>query len=164
MKRIVSALFCIALSGCGASGPQFKASPTPDASGNARLYVYRPDTMIGIINWDVPFIHLDDRPLTRIRIGGYLVVPVPAGRHTLKTTESFMGKDTGKVRGQTVFEVEAGSTVFMRYTEKFKTFRPIILPNVTVIDSNGDFRFEPVVEKAALEELKETELLDVEGK
>jgi hypothetical protein len=73
------------LSGCGASGQQFKAEVNPD-SNRALLYVYRPSTLIGIGNADVPFLHLDGRRLARIRIGGYLAIPISPGRHKLTTT------------------------------------------------------------------------------
>src|ERR1051326_1811941 len=62
-------------------------------------------------------MHLDGQRLTRIRIRGYLAIPVPAGQHKLTTTESLLGNGTAKVRGETTFAVPAGSTVYLRYTE-----------------------------------------------
>lgn len=157
-------LVCVLLIACGASGPQFKAAPLANRSlQEVVLYVYRPDTMIGIINFDVPFIHLDGRVLTRVRIGGYLVERVAPGTHKLTTTESLFGGDTGKVRGETTFKAGAGSTIYLRYTEMFKSITPIFLPNVTVISSTGDYRFELVDEATAPKELQETELLRIEG-
>jgi len=155
---LVSAL----ITACGASGPQFK--PEATSASDVSLYIYRPDTMVGIINFDVPFIHLNDTLLTRIRIGGYLVKRVAPGKHKLTTTESLFGSDTGKVRGETTFEAGAGSPVYLRYTEQFKKVTPIVLPNVVVISSTGDYRFELVDEETALSELRETERLEVKNK
>lgn len=118
--------------------------------------------MIGIINFDVPFIHLDGERLTRIRIGGYLVKRVAPGKHKITTTESLFGRDTGTIRGETTFEASAGSTVYLRYTEQFATITPIVLPGATVITSTGDFRFELVDQSTALKELAETKQLDVD--
>lgn len=156
--KVVSFVLILLLTACGASGPQFKAAP-PASKYDVLIYVYRPNTMIGIINFDVPFIHLDGNLLTRIRIGGYLARRVAPGRHTLSTTESLFGRDTGKVRGETIFEAGPGATVYLRYTEHFKTITPIILPNAVFISSTGDFRFEMVDEPTALQELAETEQL-----
>src|SRR5262245_66510299 len=78
--------------------PGFEASaqqPTGPSSQAARLYVYRPSTIIGIGNLDVPFLHLDGKLLTRIRIGGHLSVSVSPGRHQPRNTELLLGIDRG---------------------------------------------------------------------
>jgi len=126
--------------------------------------VYRPFTLIGIANIDVPFIHLDGQRLTRIRIGGHLVVPVSAGRHKLTTTESLLGSDTGRVRGETTFAIPAGSTLYLRYTEGFRTGVPIVLPGGAFLQSSGIYRFEPVPKSEALAELANTKPLELERK
>ena len=106
--RILAATMAIALllCGCVASGQQFKLEAKPD-SNRALLYVYRPATIIGIGNPDVPFIHLDGRRLGRIRIGGYLAIPISPGRHKLTTTESLLGNDIGRIRGDAVVAAPA---------------------------------------------------------
>ena len=147
------------LTGCGASGPEFKSQLAKPDGTHAIVYLYRPNTVIGIINADVPFIHLDGRTLTRIRIGGYMPIRVSPGRHQLTTTESLLGSDTGKVRGETTFTVPAGATIYLRYTESFKSVTPLVLPNVVVIASTGDYRFEAVPETEALSELTNTSAL-----
>ena len=137
----------------------------PKPGGNStQIYVYRPFTVLGIANLDVPFIHLDGRLLTRIRIGGHLVVSVPPGKHKLTTTESLLGSDTGRVRGETTFTVPSGATLYFRYTEGFKTFVPIVLPHGAFVESSGSFRFEPVRKAEALAELANTKPLEVERK
>src|SRR5262245_39592664 len=50
---------------------------------SVRLYIYRPTTIIGIANFDVPFLHLNGKRLTRIQIGGHLSISVPPGKHKL---------------------------------------------------------------------------------
>ena len=148
----------VLLCGCGASGLQFAQVAKPDRN-KALLYVYREQTMIGIINGDVPFINLDGRRLARIRIGGYLAIPIAPGRHRLTTTESFLGKDTGKVRGETTFTVEAGTTAYLRYTESFTSVVPIVVPHVVIVATTSEFRFDPVPEGQALKELADTSAL-----
>src|SRR5262245_43369223 len=93
------------LFGCVATGAQFKPEANKSSAKGAMLYVYRPFTLIGIANADVPIMHLDGHRLTRIRIGGYLNLPISAGQHKLATTESLLGTDTGRVRGETTFSV-----------------------------------------------------------
>jgi Protein of unknown function (DUF2846) len=164
-STLCAALSVILLfSACTASGPQFKPESSKPDGGGAQVIVYRPQTFIGIANPDVPIIHLDGQRLTRIRIGGYVIVPVSAGQHKLTTTESLLGADTGRIRGQTTFVVPPGSTVYLRYTEAFKSFTATPLPKGTVVDSSGDFRFEPVPESEALGELARTTRLELDQK
>jgi Protein of unknown function (DUF2846) len=150
------------LFGCVATGAQFKPEANKPSTNGALLYVYRPYTLIGVANPDVPIMHLDGKRLTRIRIGGYLNVPISAGRHKLATTESLLGSDTGRVRGETTFSVPAGSTLYLRYTESFKTFVPIVLPVGVAVVSSGDYRFDYVPEAEALAELANTKPLELD--
>jgi hypothetical protein len=150
------------LAGCGATGEQFKVGAIKPPSGRALLYVYRPSTVVGIGNPDVAFLHLDGRPLTRIRIGGYLAVPISPGQHKATTTQSMAGSDTGKVLSARSFSAHAGSTVYLRYTEGFSSFVPIVLPNTAVILSSTYHRFDAVPEREALAELAETQVIQRE--
>jgi len=152
------------LFGCVATGAQFKPEANKPSTKGALLYVYRPFTLIGIANADVPIMHLDGQRLTRIRIGGYFNVPILPGQHKLTTTESLLGSDTGRVRGETTFSVPAGSTLYLRYTESFKTFVPIVLPVGVAVISSGDYRFEYVPEAEALAELANTKPLELDQK
>lgn len=148
--------------GCGASGEQFKLGAIKPPPGRALLYVYRPGTFVGIANADVAFLHLDGRRLGRIRIGGYLAVPISPGSHKVTTTESLLGNDTGKIKAETSFSARAGSTVYVRYTEGFSSFVPIILPKTTVVLSSTYSRFEAVPEGQALAELADTQAIGQE--
>lgn len=150
------------LFGCVATGAQFKPEANKPGTNGALLYVYRPYTLIGIANADVPIMHLDGQRLTRIRIGGYFNVPISPGRHKLTTTESLLGSDTGRVRGETTFSAPAGSTLYLRYTESFKSFVPIVLPVGVAVVSSGDYRFEYVPETEALTELADTKPLELD--
>jgi hypothetical protein len=152
----------LSLLGCAASGAQIQPELNKPDAGRARLYVYRPSTLIGIANFDVPIMHLDGRRLTRIRIGGYLVIPVSPGVHKLTTTESLLGSDTGRVRGETRFSAPAGSTIYLRYTESFKSATPTVLPKGAFLESSGSFRFEAVPESEARAELANTKLLELD--
>jgi hypothetical protein len=154
----------LSLLGCAASSAQDQLGPNKPGGNRTLLYVYRSFTLIGIANFDVPFIHLDGQGLTRIRIGGHLVIPISPGRHKLTTTESLLGSDTGRVRGETTFSAPAGSTLYLRYTESFKTFVPIVLPGGAVVSSSGDYRFEPVPKSEALAELAKTTPLKLDRK
>jgi Protein of unknown function (DUF2846) len=160
--RILAATIAIALllCGCVASGQQFKLEAKPDGN-RAMLYVYRPATILGIGNPDVPFIHLDGRRLGRIRIGGYLAIPISPGRHKLTTTESLLGNDTGRIRGDAVVAAPAGSTIYLRYTESIKAIVPIPLPVGVVLLSSGSYVFEFVPEAEALAELANTQAIEL---
>jgi len=162
VRRRLAAIVAIMLllCGCVASGPQFKVEAKPDSS-RALLYVYRPTTIIGIGNPDVPFIHLDGRRLGRIRIGGYLAVPISPGRHKLTTTESLLGNDTGRIRGDAVVAAPPGSTLYLRYTESIKAIVPIPLPVGVILVSSGNYVFEYVPEAEALRELANTQAIEV---
>jgi hypothetical protein len=151
------------MSGCVATGSQVNPETIKPNGNNAVLYVYRSPTMIGIANPDVPIVHLDGRRLTRIRIGGHLAISVTPGRHKLATTESLLGSDTGKVRGETTFSVPPASTLYLRYTESFKTFVPVPLPTGVAVISSGDYRFEFVPKSDALTELANTTPLELDG-
>lgn len=129
---------------------------------SVRLYIYRPNTIIGIGNFDVPFLHLDGKRLTRIRIGGHLSVSVSPGKHKLTTTESLFGSDTGKIRGQAIVAAPPGSTLYLRYTEGFGSFVPIPLPQGVLVVSSGQFRFEAVPKSEALAEISGTQPLQLE--
>lgn len=135
---------------------------TKPSAESARVVAYRQSTLLGIGNLDVPFIHLDGRRLARIRIGGHLSLAVSPGKHTLTTTESLFGSDTGKIRGQAVFAVPAGATLYLRYTEGFKTMVPIVLPKGAFLVSTGAYRFEAVPKSDALAEIAHTQPIGLE--
>jgi predicted small lipoprotein YifL len=165
MLRITALIAAIiTLAACGrAYGPQFQPDLTKPDAGRARLYVYRPDTVIGSANADVSLMHLDGRRLTRMRIGGSVVVPISPGQHHLRTTQSLLGGDTGRVLGETTFTTAPGSTIYFRYTEGFKSVTATVLPKGgAVFEGSGDFRFEQVPEPEALSELAKTKPLELE--
>ena len=151
----------LALAGCAGTEPQdrFESRRPP---GGTILYIYRPRTLVGIANMDVPIIHLDGRRLGRIRIGGYYVIPVAPGQHRLTTTESLLGSDTGKIRGDTRFSIAAGSTLYLRYTESFKSFAAVPIPHVGVfVESTGDYRFESIAPAEATADIAGLTALEV---
>jgi Protein of unknown function (DUF2846) len=161
--NVVAAVLALTLlTACGATGTSFKPEVDKPQGNRALIYIYRPDTIIGVANADVPFIHLDGRQLARIRIGGYLAIPVTAGKHKLATTESVLGKDTGRVRGETIVTAPPGSTIYLRYTEGFKQITPIVLPVGIFVESVGDYRFEYVPEPEALAGIANTKTLEVD--
>jgi hypothetical protein len=150
------------LAGCGASGQPFStASIAPPKSG-AMLYLYRPKTIIGIGNPDVSFVHLDGKPLTRLRIGGYLALPLKPGSHEILATTSLLGADTGNVRAKAVVNVPPAGRIFVRYSEAYKGFVPIILPKVGAVITQMEFRFDEVPESEALGELADTKALELD--
>ena len=100
-SRIWMALVALALlfHGGGASAQSKTKQDSGDPRG-AVIYVYRETMLVGSLNFDVPFLHLDGRQLTRIKMGGYIPIKVSPGTHELTTTESFFGNDSGKIRGR----------------------------------------------------------------
>jgi hypothetical protein len=145
------------------SGTEFKAE-TKSEGGRARLYVYRHVAYVGIANADVTFLHLDGQRIGRIRMGGFISVPISPGQHSLKTTESILGGDTGRLFGETSFSATPGSNVYFRYSEGFKTFIPIVIHGIATAESTGDYRFESVSEAEALAELKGMKQIELERK
>jgi hypothetical protein len=57
-----------------------------------------------------------------------------------------------------------GINLYLRYTESFKTFVPIVLPVGVAVVSSGDYRFEYVPETEALAELANTKPLELDRK
>ena len=162
-KLVAALVFFVSLAGCASTGTQFQPEATKPDGNRVLLYVYRPGTIVGIANADVSFLHLDGQRLTRIRIGGYLPIPVSKGKHKLTATESLLGKDTGRIRGETTFTAPGGSTVYLRYTESLKSITPIVLPAGVVVLSTGDYRFEFVPEAEALAEIAKTKALELDS-
>ena len=153
VKTATGILVALLLVGIGAALAQSAPQASETDRAKALIYVYRETSLIGIANFDVPFLHIDGRQLTRIRTGGYVPITVSPGHHRLTTTESLFGNDTGKMRGQAVVTVPAGATIYLRYSETFKTFDPVALPKGVYVNSTGNFRFEPVAPSAAKSEM-----------
>ena len=164
MHRIVVIFLTLTiLVGCGATGPKFTAGESPEVGPNeVLLVVYRPETVIGIGNFDVPILHLDDRRLTRMRIGGHIMLVTSTGRHILRTTESLFGKDTDTTRGRADFEGRGGGTVYFRYTESFESIMAFPIGDVIYVTSTGKYIFDPVSEAVALQELLRTRRMEIE--
>jgi hypothetical protein len=167
MLRITIALAAIVtLAACAtADGPQFQPELKKPEAGRARLYVYRPDTIIGMANAYPSIIHLDGRRLAPMRIGGSIMVPVLPGQHKLTTTYARIDGDTGRVLGETTFAAVPGATVYLRYTEGFKNVTATVLPKGgAYFEGAGDYRFEQVPEPEALAELAKTKALQLDSK
>lgn len=166
LRIMVLAAAIIILTACGtASGPQFQPELTKPQAGRARLYVYRPDTIIGMANADVSIIHLDGRRLARMRIGGSIVVPISPGQHKLTTTQSLLSGDTGRVLGATTFAAAPGATIYERYTEGLGNVTATVMPKGgAYFEGSGEYRFEQVPETEALAEIAKTKPLELETK
>ena len=162
-RRLATLAVALFLAGCGASGQPFTTGSIAPQKGSSVLYIYRPKTVIGIGNPDVSFIHLDGKPLTRLRIGGYLAVPVTPGRHKITTTTSLLGADTGNVRAEAAVAASPGRKIYVRYTEAYANFVPIILPKVGALITQWEYRLEEVPESEALSELADTKALELEA-
>jgi hypothetical protein len=74
---------------------------------------------------------------------------------------SLLGSDTGKVRGEATVAAPVGATIYLRYTEGFKTIVPIPLPVGVVVVSSSNYVFEFVPETEALAELANTQALEL---
>ena len=160
-KPPVLIIAVLVLAGCGASGASFKQEAIESLGENETIiYIYRPDTLVGIINFDVSFLHLNGKSLGRIRIGGYLPIVVSQGVYDISTTESMFGNDTGKILAQAKFEVKPGPPVYLRYTEDFEHFIPLVIDNFAIVSYSGAYRFELVSPEEAMPEISKTELLE----
>jgi hypothetical protein len=130
-------------------GPRLaSAQPVPSTQKSvgetAVIYVYRETSIIGIANFDVSFLHVDGRRVTRISMGSYIPITVSPGQHKLITTQSLFGSDTGKIRGQATVSVPAGATVYLRYSEGYNSFVPVVVPGFVAVLSSHYYRFERV--------------------
>ena len=108
------------------------------------IYVYRETSLIGIANFDVSFLHVDGRRLTRISMGGFIPIAVSPGQHTLTTTQSLFGSDTGKLRAKATVTVPPGAIMYLRYSEGYKSFLPVVVPGFVAVLSSHYYRFERV--------------------
>lgn len=84
------------------------------------------------------------------------------GASVPEVTESLLGNDTGKIRGEAAITVPGGLTVYLRYTESFKTITPVVLPKGVFLESTGEYRFVAVPETEALAEIAKTTPLELE--
>jgi surface antigen len=128
--RLAALLSALILAACGgASGPAFKPEQTP--RNFATVYVYRPHQMVGILSSKARYLNIDDRQVTRIKLGGYIALSTTPGPHTLTSTDfsTFGDTNTGKVMASARFTVTPGSVRCFRYTEGWKS--------LTAIPSNG---------------------------
>lgn len=116
---------------------------------------------MGLGNFDVPFLYVDGQRLTRIRIGGYLTIPLQPGLHTVTVTESSFRRDTGKVRAHATFDVSQGEPVYIRYTERFGVRPPLSLSTLFSGPPPPVFIFYLVKEAFAQKELAETRRLEL---
>lgn len=130
LAALLSVLF---LAGCAASGPKYSAGPNA-TSTDGNLVIYRPNRhMSGGLYANV---YLDNQHIGRLKNGGYIRINVGDGQHTLK-----VGGQT-----RTISSVN-NEKLFFRFSYGWALFHAIeIVPQ----------RLERIEEKAAYEELKET--------
>ena len=86
-------------------------------------------------------------------MGGYIPITVSPGQHKLMTTQSLLGSDTGKIRGQATVMVPAGATMYLRYSEGYNSFVPIVLPGAAFVVSSHYYRFERMAASVAKNEM-----------
>ena len=152
--RVVAAVtVAVLLFGLQLTNAQPVGSAQKSPGEKALIYVYRETSIIGIANFDVSFLHVDGRRVTRISMGGYIPITVSPGQHKLMTTQSLFGSDTGKIRGQATVMVPAGATMYLRYSEGYKSFVPIVLPGAAFVVSSHYYRFERVTASVAKNEM-----------
>ncbi len=120
------------LSAC-ASGEAFVGLKKPD-EGKSRVYAYRTFNLLqsGIY----PSVHLDSKPVGKLKNGGYFTFPVSPGMHTMSLSGDFI-----------------------QWHYKDYSFPVAIEPNKTYFYrlktiSNTGYTFAPVDEEEALEALK----------
>lgn len=130
LVALMSVLF---IAGCAASGARY-SNEAGVVSDNGNLVVYRPYRfMSGGVYADV---YIDDQKVGILKNGGYIMLDVGSGTHTLR-----IGKQTRTI------STSNDERFFFRYSHKWALF--------------GVFEFIPatlnaVDEKAAFDELKET--------
>jgi hypothetical protein len=122
---------------------QISGTQKPDLA-KTFIYVYRETSLIGIANFDVSFLHVDGRRLARISMGGFLPIAVSPGQHTLTTTQSLFGSDTGKLLAQATVTLPPGAIMYLRYSEGYKSFVPVVVPGFVAVLSSHYYRFERV--------------------
>jgi hypothetical protein len=83
-RRLLTAIMLTVMMGCASApqGEQFSAL-LPAKAGKALVYLYRPTDSHGGVNYPVL---IDDEKVADIGNGGYLVIPVDPGDHTIRIT------------------------------------------------------------------------------
>lgn len=147
MKRIWMLLVLstiAALSGCGASGPQFRQELIRQSNDESTIVVYRFSQFVG--KGYTANIVLNGEGMGRLKDGGYIHAAVPPGRHVVEIHKGFL--ETGG-RYPTELNIEAGQTYFVRYDQSGQVFYQGTVAVPLVRDG-----FSVVPEEQALRELK----------
>jgi hypothetical protein len=104
MRFVLTALVCVVLTACASTSavePQGRALNT----GQARIYVIRPDALPGRV-WNFT-VSVDDKVVGKVAAGSYLSVDRPPGRHKLSVSPSF---DFASAEHE--FQAEAGRSYY----------------------------------------------------
>lgn len=148
MKKTIRALLIVsvaALVGCAAQGPIF--SDTPTNSATARIYVYRPSTIINSAGY--PYIHINGVRRNPLYNGGYAEFSVAPGPITVEIIGDFLA--WGLEDLSLTIRAEAGKTYFARLSSTTTGF-------VTPVYAAKELHFGLVEESQARSEIAQTTL------
>ena len=147
--RLATLLALALLQGCATKGPTLPAdlSPTPklqdisnQPQGPCPLWVYRNQTFYKSISFDfdLPYASLNDVPVGKLGVGQTHCLNVPPGHYHLSVKEpNIFGP---LLRAETIIDVAAGQTVYLRYAMDFAGFAVI----GTVVNANSNHSLQLV--------------------
>lgn len=149
----IASYFCVfsplLLAGCSvATGKQFTRHSTP-AENEALIYIYRPRTLIG--NANKPEIRINQNSVGTLYAGGFLSKMVPLGQHNLTLTRDGKGHQWGYPDRSVNLPITRSGGFYFRYTPTMRSGG--YSGNQQIIIHS--YKFEPVPEAAALEELSD---------
>lgn len=145
----------VVMAGCfNARGTAF--TPVVPQAHSATIYVYRPGTFVGSGNWDVPTLFLDDKPIGKVRIDGYLPIEVAPGNHSLHVMNSASGIGAQKNEiGRISISVKEHDVIYIRYELGIDSF---LVPAPGVAVMTGKHAFQIVPSETAEREISATAL------
>lgn len=150
MKRLLLFLVILVISGCSATGPQFRPE-TSIENDYALVYLYRPSMLKG--GGITPPVFIDNQELFDLPNNGYAVLKLTEGKHVIETREDGNFLLTDAV-GKAEIIVEKNTVYYVKWLPFLADFG--VVPLGTPI-AYGYFEgsFYPMSKDIALKEIKE---------
>lgn len=113
VRLVLAFMLAATLGACTADGPRFRPVDL-EGSGKGVIYVYRPFTLNGVGDPEIPYIYLNGEYKGRMRIDGHFVFLVEPGKHTVSARDIFLAFFTYDM-GKAEVTVEEGKSYYLRY-------------------------------------------------
>lgn len=154
-------LICATLSGCGATGPKFRAAPEPP-SDKALIYIYRPGAMMA--GAKAPTILVNETHKFELLNKGYAQIVLPAGAVLLRiekeSTMSLLLTPGNNWTGSVFIEAEPGRTYYARFKPELLEFSAQPYGGGYNMRTRADFR--QVSERIGRQEILRTKSVPIQ--